>query len=525
MGDLLPTLILVLGAIALISFVAQKIAIPAPVMLAVAGMIWSLIPSLPSLKIEPHVILSVFLPPLLYADAWRASWIDFRRWLRPILELAIGLVAFTIAVVGVVAHEAIPGLSWGAAFLLGAIVSPTDTVAVEAVLERLRVPRRATAILGGEALVNDATGLLGVGLATVVVLTGVFEVGAIGLAFARIVGLGVAIGVAVGWTAAAINRAVRGTQVLFVCSLFAPYSAYFLAEHAGASGVIAVVIAGFVASWRLHYISPESRVDLYASWDQLSFVLNAVMFLFVGLEVPHRLQAAVETAPGILGSALGISAAVIAARFVWIFPGAYLPLWLLPRLRRFEGGYPDPRAVLLGAWCGVRGAVSLAAALSIPLALRDGTAFPGRAEIVTCTLVVILVTLIGQGLTLLPLVRRLGLSDADPTDVEVLSAREAMLNAGIARLDAFCSEESCPISVYRLREAMADQLASLKTDDAVVRSEALRRLDVAREVRRAVYQAKTGALLSLRDRGGLNDRAHQELQLDLDRENADVRTG
>jgi len=249
------------------------------------------------------------------------------------------------------------------------------------------------------------------------------------------------------------------------------------------------------------------------------------MFLFVGLEVPHRLQAAVETAPGILGSALGISAAVIAARFVWIFPGAYLPLWLLPRLRRFEGGYPDPRAVLLGAWCGVRGAVSLAAALSIPLALRDGTAFPGRAEIVTCTLVVILVTLIGQGLTLLPLVRRLGLSDADPTDVEVLSAREAMLNAGIARLDAFCSEESCPISVYRLREAMADQLASLKTDDAVVRSEALRRLDVAREVRRAVYQAKTGALLSLRDRGGLNDRAHQELQLDLDRENADVRTG
>ena len=138
MGDLLPTVILVLGAIALISFVAQRIAIPAPVMLAVAGMIWSLIPSLPSLKIEPHVILSVFLPPLLYADAWRASWIDFRRWLRPILELAIGLVAFTIAVVGVVAHEAIPGLSWGAAFLLGAIVSPTDTVAVEAVLERLR---------------------------------------------------------------------------------------------------------------------------------------------------------------------------------------------------------------------------------------------------------------------------------------------------------------------------------------------------------------------------------------------------
>src|SRR5262245_62283949 len=155
MGDLLPTVILVLGAIALISFVAQKIAIPAPVMLAVAGMVWSLIPSLPSLKIEPHVILSVFLPPLLYADAWRASWIDFRRWLRPILALAIGLVAFTILTVGVVAHRALPGLPWAVCFLLGAIVSPTDTVAVHAILNRLRAPRRATAILGGESLIND----------------------------------------------------------------------------------------------------------------------------------------------------------------------------------------------------------------------------------------------------------------------------------------------------------------------------------------------------------------------------------
>src|SRR5262245_56611674 len=523
MGALLPTVIVVLGVIALVSFLAQRGAIPAPVVLAVAGIVWSLIPSLPTLEIAPRVILSVFLPPLLYADAWQASWVDFRRWLRPILQLAVGLVAFTIAVVGVVAHQLIPGLSWGASFLLGAIVSPTDTVAVQAVLERLRVQRRATAILGGEALVNDATGLLGVGLATVVVTTGVFEAGAIGLAFARIVGLGVAIGVAVGWTASALNRVVRGTQVLFVLSLVAPYAAYFLAEDAGASGVIAVVIAGFVASVRLHYIAPESRVDLYASWNQLSFLLNGVMFLFVGLAAPHRLEQAVEAAPGILWSALGISAAVIAARFAWMFPGAYLPPSLLPGLREFEGGYPEPRAVVLAAWCGVRGAVSLAAALSVPFLLPDGTPFPGRAEIVTSTLVVILVTLLGQVLTMLPLVRYLGLSDADPSDVEMLRARERMLAAGIARLDAFCTQESCPISVYRLREAMSDQLASLQAQDELARSEALHRLEVASEVRRAVYQAETEALLSLRDRGELNDRVHQELQRDLDRENSDAR--
>jgi CPA1 family monovalent cation:H+ antiporter len=524
-AEILPTLILVLGVIGLMSFLAQWVAIPAPVLLAVAGMVWSLTPGLPSLEIEPRMILAVFLPPLLYADAWEASWIDFRRWLRPILQLAIGLVAFTIGVVGLVAHWAIPGLPWAACFLLGAIVSPTDTVAVQAVLERLRVPRRATAVLGGESLVNDATGLLGVGLATVVVLTGVFDGGSIGLTFARIVGLGVVIGAAVGWAAATINYYVRGTHVLFAFSLVAPYVAYLLAESAGASGVLAVVIAGFVASWRLHYIAPESRVELYSSWDQLSFLLNAVMFLYVGLEVPPRLAQAIETVPGILGIALLISVAVILARVVWIFPGAYLPPWLSRRLRQREGGYPEVRTVILGAWCGARGAVSLAAALSVPALLSDGTPFPGRDEIIACTLVVILVTLIGQGVTLLPLVRLLGLSDAEPSDVEVRRAREAMLSAGIARLDAFCSEESCPIAVYRLRDAMSDQLASLQSEDALVRSEALRRLEVAGDVRRAVYRAKTDALLALRDHGVVNDKVHQELQLDLDRSNADLRSG
>jgi len=523
--DFLPTVILVLGVIGLVSFLAQRVAIPAPVLLAVAGMIWSLVPSLPAPKLEPGLILSVFLPPLLYAEAWEASWLDFRRWLRPILQLAIGLVAFTILVVGLIAHWAIPALPWGACFLLGAIVSPTDTVAVQTVLDRLRVPRRTTAILGGESLVNDATGLLGAGLATVVVLTGVFEVGAVGLSFTRIAGLGVVIGAAVGWTAATINYYVRGTQLLFALSLLAPYVAYFLAEHVGASGVLAVVIAGFVASWRLDYIAPESRLELYSSWDHLSFLLNAVMFLFVGLETPHRLQQAIDEVPGIVGIALMVSLAVIGARLVWMFPAAYVPLWFSRRLRQREGGYPDVRAVILAAWCGLRGAVSLAAALSVPALLRDGAPFPGRAEIIACTLVVIVVTLIGQGVTLLPLVRSLGLSDADPTDIEVHRAREAMLSAGIARLDAFCSEESCPIAVYRLRDAMSDQLSSLQSEDEMVRSEALRRLAVAGDVRRAVYAAKTDALLALRDRGVVNDRVHRELQLDLDRANADLREG
>jgi CPA1 family monovalent cation:H+ antiporter len=524
MDELLLTLILVLGIVGVVGALAQRIAVPAPVLLTLAGMLWSSLPALPTLHIEPHWILAVFLPPLLYADAWAASWVDFRRWLRPILQLAIGLVAFTIAAVGVVAHQLLPGLPWAACFLLGGVVSPTDTVAVQSVLDRLRVPRRTTAILGGEGLVNDATGLLGVGLATAVVLTGVFESGSIGLHFARIAGLGVAVGVGVGFAAALLNRRLRGTQVLFAFSLLAPYVAFFAAESVGASGVLAVVIAGFVASWRVHYIAPESRVDLYSSWDQLSFLLNAVMFLYIGLETPPRLREALETVPGITGVALAISAAVVLTRVVWILPLAYLPLWLSPRLRRREGGYPEMRAVVVGAWCGARGAISLAAALSLPVVLRDGTPFPGRAEIVACTLVVIVVTLIGQGGTLLPLVRRLGLSDAEPTDAEVRRAREAMLAAGIARLDAFCSEQSCPIAVHRLREAMTDELAAQRAENEAERMRARERLKVDGEVRRAIYQAQTDALLALRDQGVVNDSIHQELQLQLDRASAALQT-
>lgn len=517
----LPSLILVLAVLAGVSILARRVAAPEPVLLALVGLAWSQVPDLPRPEIAPELVLAVLLPPLLYSETWRTSWLDFRRWLRPILQLAVGLVGFTILIVGLAAHWVMPVLPWAVCFLLGAIVSPTDTVAVQTVLERLRAPRRTTAILGGESLVNDATGLLGVGLATVVVLTGEFQPAAIGFSFARIAGLGLTIGAVTGWLAADLNRRVRGTQVLFALSLVAPYTAYFAAEEVGASGVLAVVIAGFVSSWRQNNIAPESRVEMYSTWAQLEFVLNGLMFLFIGLEALPRLSEALAVAPRVVTGALFVSAAVILARIVWIFPASYLPPFLAPRLRAFEGGYPDPRSVTIGAWCGVRGAVSLAAALSVPHAIHAGGApFPGRAEIVACTLVVILVTLLGQGLTLLPLVRWLGVSDADPTEAEVRRAHAAMLAAGIARLDGFCAEHSCPIAVHRYRELMVDELEALRAEDELARKRARERHDVAVHVRHAVYVAQTDALLALRDAGGINDLVHQELQLALDRANA-----
>jgi CPA1 family monovalent cation:H+ antiporter len=378
------------------------------------------------------------------------------------------------------------------------------------------------AIIGGESLVNDATGLLGAQLALIVVLTGIFEVGAIATNFVRIAGLGLATGVGVGLLAIRLNERLRGTAVLFVFSLAAPYLAFAMADALGASGVLAVVVAGFVASWRIDKIAPESRVDLNGAWDVLTFVLNGMMFLFVGLEIPHRLGADPTAMMSLLGIGLAVAAAVVLARVVWFWPAAYIPLWLFPRLREKEGGYPDPRAVALAGWCGVRGAVSLAAALALPQTLPTGAPFPGRVAIEVAVLVTIVVTLIGQGSTLGPLVRWLRLPKDPTTELETRKAREAMLAAGIARLDAFCIEESCPIAVYRYREVMSDRLAELREFEDSERELATRRLEVSREVRRAIWEAETAELLRLRDAEDINDQDHQKLQLEIDREHADL---
>jgi monovalent cation/hydrogen antiporter len=522
MNELLAGLVAILGLIGLASIVAPRVRLPAPVLLAIAGIVWGLLPGLAPPEIAPWVVLAVFLPPLLYAEAWTFSWRDFHRWLRPILSLAFGLVAFTILSVGLVAKWLMPGMPWAVCFLIGAILSPTDTVAVDAVLSRLRIPRRAVAIIGGESLINDATGLLGVQLAMIVVLTGVFEAGTIATGFVRIAVVGIACGAAVGLLAVAMNARLRGSAVLFVFALFAPYLAFTVAHAVGASGVLAVVVAGFVASWRVDLIAPESRVDLNGAWEILTLILNGLMFLFVGLEIARLLGAAPAEMTRLLGTGLVISFVVVVARFLWFWPAAYIPLWLFARLREKEGGYPDPRAVFLAGWCGVRGAVSLAAALAVPQLLPGGAPFPGRAEIETAVLVTIVVTLIGLGSTLAPLASWLRLESDPSTEEETRRAREAMLSAGIARLDAFCSEKSCPIAVYRYREAMVDRLAELRELEESERKHATRRLEVSKEVHRATWQAEAAELLRLRDAGEINDKVHQDLQLELDREHSDL---
>lgn len=522
MQEYLPIFIALLGVIAIVNLIAPHFSAPTPVLLALAGAALALVPGLPRFPLNPDLILVLFLPPLLYADAFDTSWTDFRRWLRPIVLLAVGLVALTTFVVGIVAHAVLPELPWPVCFVLGAIVSPTDTVAAQAVIERLRVPRRITAILGGESLVNDATGLVGVQVGVAVVLSGAFAARTVALEFTRVAGGGIGIGLLVGFAFAFTNRFVRESRVLFVLSLLSPYLAFLIAHHFDASGVLAVVIAGFVVAWRMHTVPAAARVELYSVWEMLVFVLNGLCFVFIGIEAPHLL---VETNAAhnkpLLLAGLAISVAVVLVRIAWCYPGAYVPLALSPRLRKLEGGYPPARNIFIVSWCGMRGVVSLAAALALPYTLPDGQPFPGRDEVIACTLAVILVTLVVQGLTLQPLIRWLGLRDDEDTASEVRAAREAILSAGIARLDAFCSETSCPLSVHHLRTLMADELMTLTDQDDDHRRRATARLAVSQEVRREIVKAQDAALLAMRDQGRINDKTYMHLQLDLDRSNMD----
>lgn len=511
----ISALILLLFVVAGCELAAPRLRIAPPILLALAGMVVSLIPGLPAFAFDPKWILVGFLPPLLYADAFNTSWLDFRRWIRPILMLAVGLVAVTVIGVGLIAKWLLPEMPWAVCFILGAVVSPTDTVAAQAVLERLRVPRRAHAILGGESLVNDATGLVAVQLGVSVAATGMFEFTGVAIEFTRVAGLGVLIGVLVGVLFAAANKRVRETPVLFTLSLMSPYLAFLIAEEVHASGVLAVVVAGFIVAWRVHLIPAASRIPLYNAWDLLVFLLNGFCFVYIGLEAPRMLLRVFHD-HALLTAGIGVALAVIVIRFAWCFPAAYLPLLLSPRLRAREGGYPSWQGVVLASWCGVRGAVSLAAALSLPETLADGKPLPGRDAVIACTLAVILGTLFLQGLTLKPLIRALGMRDEDSSADEERRAREGMLRAGIARLDAFCTDVSCPIGVFRLREAMVDQLEALEGDTASVRGRARARLDVSQDVERAIRDAETGELLSQRDRGIINDQLYRKLLLETD---------
>jgi len=414
--------------------VAERLKVPYPILLVLGGLALAFVPGLPRVDIRPELVILVFLPPLLFGAAWFTSWRDFAANKRAIGLLAIGLVVATTTAVAWVAHAVIPGMSWPVAFVLGAIVSPPDAVAASAVTQRLKVPRRIVTILEGESLVNDATGLVAYKFALSAVSTGSFSLAAATGQFVLVAIGGVAVGFAVGWLVAQIHRRMEHFEIETVITLLTPYAAYIPAEHFGVSGVLATVTAGGYLGWRNpELLSALTRFRGRGVWSVLMLLFNGLVFVLIGLQLAtiRDLISGVSFVR-LVGWSAAVSAVAIVVRLVYVPFGTYVPRLISRKLCIIEN--PSWRNVTLIGWTGMRGIVSLALALALPLTLPSGAPFPHRATILVVSFAVILATLLLQGLSLPAVIRALGLKD-DGADLR--EEREALLRAAeaaVARL-------------------------------------------------------------------------------------------
>jgi Na+/H+ antiporter len=434
MNALELVLVLLVVAVGLV-VVADRLRVPYPILLVVGGLALAFMPGLPRVDVNPELVLLLFLPPLLFGAAWFTSWRDFAANGRAIGLLAIGLVVATTTAVAWVAHAVIPGMSWAVAFVLGAIVSPPDAVAATAVTQRLKVPRRIVTILEGESLVNDATGLVAYKFALSAVATGSFSLTAATGRFVLVAAGGVAVGFAVGWLVAQIHRRMEHFEIETVITLLTPYAAYIPAEHFGVSGVLATVTAGGYLGWHNpELLSALTRFRGRGVWSVLMLLFNGLVFVLIGLQLATIREIITGVSFGdLLLWSVAVSGAAIVVRMLYVPIGIYVPRLISPKLCIVEN--PSWRNVTLIGWTGMRGIVSLALALALPLTLPSGAPFPYRSTIIVVSFAVILATLLLQGLSLPAVIRALGLKD-DGTDLR--EEREAMLRAAaaaVSRLD------------------------------------------------------------------------------------------
>jgi CPA1 family monovalent cation:H+ antiporter len=511
-------IVLLFTVVAASVLVARKVALPYPVVLVLVGLVLSFIPRLPEVKLDPHIVFYFFLPPLLYPAALFTSWRDFRRNLRPIVLLAIGLVLFTMVVVACVVHALIPSLPWAAAFALGAIVSPPDAVAATSVITRLPVPHRIVSILEGESLLNDATALVALQFAVAALVTGKFSLGQASLHFVWAavggIGIGLLAGVAMRW----VQRHLDDPPVQITISLLTPFLAYLPAERVHASGVLAVVTTGIYLGWYSPLIlTARYRLQAFAFWEIVVFLLNGFVFTAIGLQLPEILKSLEgESLFSPIENALLVSAAVVLVRMAWVFPGAYLPFLLHTRTRRES--LPEWRNVAVMGWSGMRGVVSLAAALALPYVLPNGSPFPGRNYILFLTFGVILVTLVFQGLTLPIVIQKLCIKADNSTDEEERTARLKANQAAIESIEKLrTSGKFSPDTVDRLRAEYDERVEQLRL--CAERPEDCRGEIATPQYQRLQRQAlrvERQTIIRLRNDRVINDDALRRIQRDLD---------
>jgi Na+/H+ antiporter len=506
--------------VALLSVVARRVGVPYPILMTLGGLVLGVVPGVPRVELPPEVVFLLFLPPILFAAAYLTSPRDLRMNARPIGLLAIGLVLATTATVAVVAHTLAPEIGWPAAFALGAIVSPPDAVAATSIARRLGLPRRLVTILEGESLVNDATALVALRLAiSAAAATTALSLGNAAVNFVVVTIGGVAIGLAIGWALVQVERRLSDPPVQVLVSLLGPFAAWIAAELVTVSGVLAVVTAGLVLGRAAPAVmSSDTRILGSGVWQMVVFTLNGLVFILIGLQLPTILDAvSAEREPAHLALlAAAISVTVIAVRLAWVFPATYLPRLLWPGLRQRDPSPPEPVVLILG-WAGMRGVVSLAAALAIPPLTDAGTPFPGRDLILFLTFAVVVTTLVGQGLTLPLLIRHLGVGDDGSAAHEELHAREASVAAALERLDGLAGEWPGHLELIdQLRSRHEHAAEHLEHDheagEAVMDQEMI---DHA-AIRQAVIDAQRLAIIDLRDRGVIGDEALRSVERELD---------
>ena len=527
MAATIEIFIILLAAISAASVVALRLKIPPAIILVLAGVGLALVPGLPPVELDPEFVLLFVLPPIIYSSAVAMSWQEFKFNLRPISLLAIGCVLFTATATAAVSHWLL-GFSWPVGFVLGAIVSPPDAVAPLSIARRIQLPRRFLVILEGEGLANDASALILYRFAITAVSLGVFSIGHAAGTFAAIVGGEILWGIGVGWAMLRLRRWVKDPRLEILLSVLTPFLAYWPPEQFGGSGVLATVTAGLYISWNgLRLISAATRLQGIFFWDFLIYMTEGFMFLITGLQARTLIN-------GIHGywivdlasSALIICAVVIGARFVWMFPATYLPRLLIPSVARNDPSPPWQWPVAL-AFTGVRGIVSLAAALAIPLTIADGKPFPERDLILFLTFSVILVTLVGQGLMLPAVMRALGFAHAGRAErradrLEEFAARRQSIEAASHYLDELVTERKLPPDIVRpLKTRYRDRLALVeRLEHSNAEVKLLNQLDD--EIECLLLAKERDRINDLYRAGKLKDEPRRRIERELDLRDAQI---
>ncbi|HEU5312743.1 MAG TPA: Na+/H+ antiporter [Candidatus Udaeobacter sp.] len=512
-------IVVVFAAVAVLAVVACKLALPYPIVLIISGLALSFVPRLPEVRLNPDIVFYFFLPALLYPAALFTSWRDFRRNLRPILLLAIGLVLATTLTIAWIAHAILPALPWAAAFALGAIVSPPDAIAATAIIRRLGVPHRIQVILEGESLVNDATALVALQFAIAALVTGTFSVGNAAIRFTWVAAGGIAFGLLVGAAMRWVQSHLDDPPIQITISLLTPFIAYLPAERLHVSGVLATVAAGIFLGWHSPLmVSARYRLQAFAFWEMVVFLLNGFIFIVIGLQLPGILRGLnrESLAPPIISAAV-ITSAVILVRFAWVIPATYLPRLLSSKLRKRDP-IPPWQHVAITSWAGMRGVVSLAAAFALPLVLSDGNPFPGRDYILFFAFSVILTTLVLQGLTLPYLIRKLGITHDGEADEEERRARLEANKAAIELIEKLrANDKFSPESVDRLRaeyDERVDQLQLCAENPDDCRGEIA--TPQYQRLQREALRVERQTIIRLRNERVINDDALRRIQRDLD---------